>query len=328
MKILEKIKISSQSDIIYAKTALKNHLRPFPYDFSQWQLALLELATNLIKHANGGAIYFLEHNSSFLLAAADYGPGISDIEWAIKKNTTTKTNSLGLGLYQLTNSDNFSTEIFSATQEELHGTVVLLRPKNLWDNLVYFSIPFYDESHNGDFFIKKGRFFLFGDAAGHNKKSHKAATFTQKFFLNSLFSCILADEFFQNLHNALKKEHLHSVVCVAGELTKNIVQLCGVDLCLWYLEDGRYKLYTFKKGILGESFSRSEYKKIELPPNETIFLTTDGIDNETIFKLGDSLRDFSPFMSAFLIAHFSKELHDDKSILAISAKGAEDGKRV
>jgi len=320
MKIIEKFSIKQKADIIYMKRMLQSHFEEAKFiDKSFFILAFMELATNLIKHTDGGEVFLLEEQEYYLLGVADYGQGIENINKSLQKGYSTATNSLGLGLYQLNQNSMYDFEIFSTTQKEFHGTTLLLKPKVLKSNAIFLSEPYINELNNGDFFARKGKFLLFGDASGHNKKSHKTADFITKKFFSTPLSCILIDDFFESVHQDLHNNEMRGAVCLVGEIIKNNISLCGVgDLSLWLKTTETLKLKTFKSGIIGEVFSNIQKHNYRLECGEFCVMTTDGIEQKKIeyFK-NISMQNYSAYFIAFTILHFAGSEFDDSSLVVI-----------
>ena len=320
MKIVEEFSIKQNADIIYTKRMLQSHFDEEKFiDKSFFLLAVMELATNLIKHTKEGKVFLLEAEGYYLLGVGDYGQGINKIALSLQKGYTTAPNSLGLGLYQLSTNDLYDFEIFSTTQKEFHGTAILLKPKELQLNTVFFSQPYINEANNGDFFAKKGRFILFGDAAGHNKKSHKTADFITKKFFSTPLSCIMTDDFFESVHQDIHCNEMRGAVCLVGEVVKNNIALCGVgDLSLWLKKSDTISLKTFKSGIVGEVFSSVEKFEFRLDDGEFCVATTDGIEQRKMeyFK-HVSMQEYSAYFITFAMLHFAGSKFDDSSLVVI-----------
>jgi hypothetical protein len=262
VKLIERIKIKDKSSLIYAKTILKKILEKKEVkDASFLIFSLMELSSNLIKNANGGEIWFMEKDSKFFMAALDKGSGIKNLNWAMQKGTTRMDNSLGLGLYQISNNEYYKSEIVSFTDRDLHGTVVLIIPRDLNMEIIDFQMPYIGERVCGDLITKKGKFILLADITGHGKKAFESAKFIKSYFYKTLFSCLLIDEFFQNLHNEIKARSLRGAVLSIFEITKKFVQICGVGNIVFWIKDGNeYINISQKDGMLGEVFSSSDKK--------------------------------------------------------------------
>ena len=323
MTIVEKIDITSSSSLIY----LKHILSKLPVeDTSYYLLAASELGTNILKYANTGWIYILQEDRHYILAACDYGPGIQDLAWAKKKGTTTAKNSLGLGLYQLSNNINFNFSIFSSTHKEMHGTVAILYPKKYNPNICFLSEPYINEANNGDFFAKKGKFLLFGDASGHNYKSHNTALLIKEKFNNTIPSCILIEDFFKQIHSIIKQEHRRGAVFCIAEIVKENIQICGVgNIDIWQIAQGAIRYHSLKSGIVGESIS--SISRLKLLLEDKILLASDGIEKSKMQQLLPNLYGYDALTYTIATIHFCKNRFDDRSTLAIT-KGAPNGEQL
>ena len=321
MKLLEQVAIKNSSDVIYAKTTLRNLLRKEEkkYDESFLIFALMELSTNLVKHAGGGEIWILKSDDEIFLSALDYGTGIENLAYSMQKGVTSKQNSLGLGLYQVSHDPYYQMEIFTITEKEFHGTIVLIKPRDFKKSVLSLQLNYIGEQHSGDLFAKKGKFFLLADASGHGRKANQTAEFIKSFFYANHFSCLLIDEFFQKLHNELQKQMLRGAVVALFELTKKEVQVCGVgNIALWHLQGKKLSLLNQKDGIIGETFSSSSKTSFSLLMGEKVIATTDGIDCTNMQKIISKLPEgISSALTALVIMHFASVKYDDKSVVVI-----------
>ena len=302
MKIEKRYLIKEKKDLIFAKLDLKNYLKDF-IDIDFFIFALMELGTNLYKHTDGGEIWILKEGEKRAIASLDKGKGIKNINWALEKGTTTYKGSMGIGLYQLSRNDKYKFEIFS---KENVGTIILLHDFNLKE--VYLSESYYNNDINGDFFAKKGHFFLFGDASGHGIKAYKSAEFVKKIFLNTLFSCSFIEDFFREIDKKIKEKSLRGAVLSIIEVTKSRFKICGVgNISMIYHNE----LITQKDGVIGVVFSNAS--KYEFSRNDRLIIFSDGI-------LFENIKNFLYIKSDYLLALcsiFYSPVLDDKSILIL-----------
>jgi len=312
MIIENRYKITKDSDLLFAKIDISNKLKHSVYHHF-FIFAVMEIGTNIIKHAKEGEIWLLKSDEDYLLAGLDKAKGIKNLEWAMKRGTST-LNSLGLGLYQLSQNEYFELDIFTSTKQP-SGTVVLIKPKKLNKKLIVFSQNYMGLKVSGDFFAKKGKFFILGDSNGHGIKASKTAEFIKKYFLNNLFSCIFIDEFFKKLHNQIKFNNLRGAVVSIGEINKNRINICGVgNIDLIYKEKNLIEKKSFKSGIIGEAFSSSSSYSYTFKNNSQIFLFSDGIDIEKLYNIAKQIDDI--YLSVVCAVFYSERI-DDKIILAI-----------
>jgi len=302
MRLVKKYIIKRDGDLIFAKRDLKNFINN---KLDTFQFALMELGTNILKYPKKGEIWIIEEKGRFGLAALDRGCGIKDINWALKKGTTTFKNgdSLGLGLYQLSQGLDLKFNIFSSKD----GTVVLV-DDFIREELIYFSLPMIESSiYNGDFFAKKKKFFIFGDSAGHGKKAALVAKKIKEIFFSTTISCFFVEDFFKIVDAKLKKENLRGAVFCLIEKIDRYILLCGVG-DIGFLHNNHY--YTFNKGVVGEYYS--SVKKFEFRGDIVVF--TDGVDEIFLKKYRKDVKD--NYLMVLIGVYFSKR-GDDRSILII-----------
>ena len=310
MKILKKYKIATQSDLIFARTDLKNFFKDKDFfDKEFFLLALMELGTNILKYATKGEIWLIEWGNAFALASLDKGKGIKNLEWALQKGTSTG-KSLGLGLYQISQNENFKLEIFTSF-EKPNGTVVLLRPKEKLKKF-YLVDNYLDLPYGGDFVLQKGKFIVIGDVSGHGKVAYKTAQEIKKFFLNLMFSCLLIDEYLHDLNSFLMNNNLRSVVLSVIEVTKDNISLCGVGNLNIFVKNNNVEFLTFKEGVIGEAFSSTS--KFNFKEFKQIFITSDGINQKIMYNILSKTENL--YLSVIAGIYFAG-VDDDKTILGV-----------
>jgi len=295
-------------DLIYAKRDLSNFLKRENEELIDFFVfATMELGTNLIKHANGGEIWILKEKNSFYLASLDKGPGIEDTKWCVQKGNTTYKNSLGLGLYSLSNHETYEFEIFSMLNR---GSVFLLKPKRKI-NEIYLQLPYLNEKYLGDLIVKKDKFYLFGDISGHGKKAWESARFIKKFFLQKPLTLLDCDSFFSCLDKKLKEKNLRSAVLAVIEKLEKEINVCGVGNIVFFSKEEN-KFFNFKPGIVGEVFSKSSFFKFN--KNDMLVFITDGVDKGILKEI---LTEPLSYEMIAICALFFSDKNDDKSILII-----------
>ena len=309
--VLEKIyKITNDYELIFAKNDLKNFFKHHTFkDKSFFLFALMEFGTNILKYAKKGEIWLLREEDDFILAALDKGEGIEDLEWALKKGTSSK-NTLGLGLYQLAHNESYIFEIFSSTKE-IKGTIALIRPKKN-KKVVRLIRNYLDLPYGGDFILKKGKYIILGDVSGHGKKAFLTASEIQKFFINNSFSCILVDDFLRELDKKIKNEGLRGLVVSILEITKFGVNICGTGSNKVFIKNDQVEMISFKDGIVGEVFSSTS--KYQIKTFGQIFMTSDGIDEKIMYNILKKSK--SLYLSIIGGIYFSDE-NDDKTIVGV-----------
>jgi len=308
MKILSVYTIKNESDLIFAKQDSKRFLKKYGF-YETYLLALMEFGTNLYKHAGSGEIWLIESGDNLLIASLDKGRGIENLEWALKKGTSSFKNSLGIGLYSLSNKEGFFFEAFS----KLNFGSVFLFGKRAERDVLFLQRPFYNEKVTGDFVFKKGKFLIIGDVSGHGIRAYNSAFEIKNFFKKEVLSCIVIDDILKKLHNFIKENNLRSVVLSMVENLKEKVNICGVGNINIFYKNFKLNYFTQKSGMIGEVFygvSKYTFDK----KNSLIVLKTDGISDKIVKMFLEN--DFSKEMIAVASVFYS-EKNDDKTILII-----------
>lgn len=99
------VKVREEKDIVIARQMAKDLAKRLGFsigDTTKISTAVSELARNIFRYAKEGFIYIRsivdEGEHAIEIVAKDNGPGIADIDIAIKGGFSTTKNSLGLGL--------------------------------------------------------------------------------------------------------------------------------------------------------------------------------------------------------------------------------------
>jgi len=307
MKIVKKYKISKEAELIFAKHDSKKILKK--YEFSEhYNLALMELGTNLYKHAGSGEIWIIEDENDLLIASVDEGKGIENLNWALRKGSTSLNNSLGLGLYSLRQIKGFEFEVFSKKD---FGSIFLFKKQRKKDSL-FLQSSFYDDIVSGDFIYKKDKFLVIGDVSGHGIKAYKSAQKIQEFLKKELTNCQLIDDIINNLHLYIKQNRLRSVVLSVIKNSKK-VEICGVGNIGIFVKDLKISQYSQAKGMIGEVFHKVSKYNFERE-NNIIILKTDGISDKIVKMFLE--KNYSKEMIAIGAIFYSKR-NDDKTILIL-----------
>ncbi|WP_457564816.1 hypothetical protein [Caminibacter sp.] len=310
MKIINRYLIKSEGDLLFCRMEIRNFLKKHKKEYVEnFVFAIMELGSNILKYAKEGEIWLLGIENEYILAALDRGEGIEDINWALKEgNSSSKT--LGIGLSSLNKIEGFEISILSLSNSDFKGTAVIFRPKVSFDYL-YMMRNYLDLPHGGDFFYKKGKFFIIGDVNGHGKKAERSAKKIIEFFKKRAISCIVIDELFNKLNEFIKKNDLRGVVLSVIEKTKYI-SICGVGnikIFVKHLND--IEFFSQKEGIIGECFSGSSKFVFELDKN-SIGVFTDGIEEALVREV--FLKSDDVLLNVVAVMYFSK-IRDDKTML-------------
>jgi len=316
MQIYKKYIIKTDSDLLFAKIDISNTLKKEKRDYLDFFVfAVMELGTNILKYANEGEIWLLKDGDEFLLSALDKGNGINNLKWATKKGTSTKENSLGLGLFQLSKHSNFELKIFTCTDTP-KGTIILLKSKALKSNIINIKKNYMDMKYSGDFCVKKGKYIMVGDVSGHGLSANKSANFIKSYFLNHLFSCICVDEFLSELGESIKQNKQRSAVLTLIEIDKHQINICGVgDMGLVYKDENKVSKISFKSGIVGDVFESASKYCYDLTKKSQFFIFSDGIEAELLYNICKKTDDM---YLTIISTIFHSKRNDDKIIVGIT----------
>jgi len=311
MKVVFKSLIDKESVLLFAKIEIKNILKRAKKDYDYYTFAVMELGTNILKYAKSGEIWLLEEDGEYILCALDKGKGIKDLKWAMQKGNTTAKNSLGLGLYQLTNNDYFDFLIFTSTDTNMHGSVFMLKPKSLNNIRTFLKENYMGLSHSGDFVFFKGRYVIIGDVLGHGLRASKSVEFLKWYFYDNVFSCSTLDDLISRLHNILKSKALRGLSLSVIEIRNNKISVCGVgNIGIMYKKEN-IKYITQKEGILGEVYSRMSKYEITTEKNMLFLAFSDGIDEKILYNILNESDDI--YLISVCAVYFSERV-DDKII--------------
>ena len=320
MNVVKKYSVKTNADTIFIKVDMKNHFKINNCHYEDFLIfVFMELSTNLVKYGGGGYLWLMEKDDKYALACFDNGDGIKDLGLATTDGYTTSTNSLGLGLHQIAQNSDFDMQIYTQTNEIDGGTVVLVSQKGINEDIVFITKAYMGLEQNGDYFTKKGKNLIFGDASGHGIKAQKSADSIKNFFMDNFLSLTLVKSFLDSLDKHIKTNHLRSTVICLIQKKKNNVEVCGVgNLDMWIQDENKYHRKTLKDGIVGEVFSNISSDKFELSKNQKLILNTDGLEPIRVKDFLDALKhNYSSLMLSLCMLHFLSSQMDDSSILII-----------
>jgi anti-sigma regulatory factor (Ser/Thr protein kinase)/serine/threonine protein phosphatase PrpC len=191
--------VADASGVEAARRAVRDFAETLGFDptvTEELVLVVGELASNLLQHAGSGNLVFLSLNENGRLGlqieATDQGPGIADIEEALRDGFST-TGSLGHGLGVV----NRLTDRLEISSEIGQGTRIVCQRWIRGDSAPAISCPLVvgvasrprpGESVNGDEFIVKhwSKLLLVGviDGLGHGPAAHKASQAARQYVEN------------------------------------------------------------------------------------------------------------------------------------------------
>lgn len=263
-------------------------------DTEQLVLACSEIGHNAIRHGLGGNanIYALKDGKLIRVIVSDSGPGIPNIELALREGYTTVKTSLGLGLEGAQRLvDNFNIDSSNG-----NGTIVTLEKyRPLTKNAVDYglvSIPDNNYNYNGDQYVLKeydGDALLLGviDGPGQGYDAHSIAQTCKQFIENNYRKPIT-----ELLHalNILMQESNDDVgiTCSLARITPHNITYGGLGDTHAYLalDKAPSKPLINQEGRIGYIHRvQTGISRFSFDHNVTIVMCSDGI--KTIYDTID-----------------------------------------
>lgn len=287
-----------------------------------------ELSTNIIRYAkNGEIIVKIIHDlgrDGLEIIALDEGPGIPNIEEAMKDNFSTTLNSLGLGLSSVKRiMDYFKIE--SAINK---GTKIVAKKwKNIpkENNIDYFCTlkPLLGtEEECGDIGLIEVTdtecYFGLIDAVGHGIVAHDIAVKAKTYILNNINSN--PSKLLSELHEILKPTR--GAVIALGKL--NVLTgetvFSGIGNIQTKILGPRTLQIIPNDGIVGYMMSTPKEQRIRLHPGDILIMTSDGVkEHFDPLECTDLFSKSAEIISKGMIDRYGKK-EDDASCLIIKLK--------
>lgn len=118
--------VRAPEDVLWARQEVKRFCAELPFgtaDLGRIEVAVSELASNMVKYAGGGRLMVdaleRDHQQGVRIVASDEGPGIADLSLALKQGYSTG-GSLGDGLTMVAEL----MDTFAITSRPGQGTVI------------------------------------------------------------------------------------------------------------------------------------------------------------------------------------------------------------
>ena len=307
-------------------------------DSAKVALLATELATNLVKHTQGGEVLLRSMESApneeedaqrgIELIAMDKGRGISDVEHALQDGFST-AGSPGTGLGALRRlSHEF--DIFSRPG---HGTVVFCRflktkgvaahPKGLeWGAVM---LPRKGEEFCGDTWeiAHKGSqtFIMVADGLGHGPLAEEASKAATVFFLNHLH--LSPEDMIRGVHEALKGSRGAVVAVAVVNPAQCRLSFAGLgNISASILDSGtKHGLFVYD-GIAGSQMRAVKEIHTDFPKHGILILHSDGIETRWRFESYQGLQGHHPsVIAAILMRDFSRPADDAVVFVARISRG-------
>jgi anti-sigma regulatory factor (Ser/Thr protein kinase) len=300
-------------------------------------LVVKELASNLIRHAQGGSLRFsvvtTEGRTGLEIESVDEGPGFADKERALTDGFSTK-GSLGYGLGTV-NRLMDEVEIKSKPGPG-SGTLILCRrwqasrDSRIKSCPLEFGIatrPCFARTPNGDAFVSIfwGDNGLTGiiDGLGHGPAAHQAAE-TARSYIDSHFEQPL-DIIFQGVGRACSGGR--GVVMALARFDWACLQLTfasvgNIEARVWNTVEPIS--FVVRRGILGVHAPKPVVTKHRWGPESVMVLHSDGLSSRWRWEdCPEILKSTPAAAAAAMLRRFGKNT-DDVTVVVVRAKGGGD----
>ncbi len=291
-------------------------------------IAVSELTSNIIKHATKGELLYrfsIENEKKvFEILCIDSGPGIKDINHAMKDGvSTTKTLGQGLGalerlsnLFQIYSIVKWGTVCYCKIHADPHiafldSAPVKFKALNIAKPGQTVSGDGFQVSVNNDY----TKIFM-GDGLGHGKEAHYAVQLA----ITNFKMCLDYDPvtIIKHIHDTVKKSRglVGTVVIVDHRLKK--WKICGVGNIATKIYDGvlNAKTYISYNGIIGLNVPVTlKNHELELGKQQCLIMASDGIKTRWDLAQFPAILRYDPLMLAAVIYKESARKNDDMSIL-------------
>ncbi|MBB5850735.1 ATP-binding protein [Amycolatopsis umgeniensis] len=275
-----------------------------------------ELASNLDKHAGGGAVFVQCSlaGPGVDIHAVDTGPGMADLDhWRVDGNSTTETLGTGLGAV-----GRLATE-FRIRSAAGVGTVAaarILAPGHEVADLAHVRLPREGEERCGDALavsaIPGVRTAALVDGLGHGPEASDAAEAAIAVFRRDPDRPL--PEHLNAMHRTLRQTRGAAVAL--ARLSESGLEFCGVgNISGLVLTPGHTRPLLSIPGVVGFTLPSVRVRTLPLTGHELLVLHTDGI--RAAWR-GPAALGPLPATTLFAadLAHRHRDLRDDAALIA------------
>ncbi|MFJ6698042.1 ATP-binding SpoIIE family protein phosphatase [Streptomyces sp. NPDC091272] len=309
---------------------------------AQVELAATEVATNLMRHADDGALILrvsrAADGAALELLSLDSGPGIPDVETALRDGHS-QGGTLGIGLGAVARlSDEF--DVHSLADR---GTLVLARfwapgsgddrgaARTTARHVGGLTRPISGESVCGDAWAARaepsetggtGRVMaMMCDGLGHGPLAARASERARQVFQET--SRTTLTDIVREIHEALRGTRGAALCVVSADFRTHRVEACGVGNISAFAVDGhRRGALLSLPGIVGSHLPHLRTFDAPLPPGSTVVLHSDGLKDRWMPAEFPGLFSRQPVMIAGQILGQAGVRRDDAGIVVITTPGS------
>jgi anti-sigma regulatory factor (Ser/Thr protein kinase) len=294
-------------------------------DCGKISIAITELATNIVKHANRGKILYEpvteEGTRGLRVLALDKGPGINDVSAALRDGySTAGTAGNGLGAVRRLSSR------FDLYTTPKRGTCVLAEfwPKGKLPERNHFVLGVVSLAMRGEVVCGDGwgtrptperSFFMVVDGLGHGMFAAEAAREAERVLADSQADS--AETILRDCHDALKKTRGAAAAIAVISQEKGTLILSGIgNISSTVLDGEKRRGIASHNGTLGHQIHKFQEFTVPWNPASVLIMHSDGLGSKWDLKQYPGLAKKHPsIIAAILYRDFERE-RDDVTVLA------------
>lgn len=300
-----------------------------PARVAEVELAVTELGTNLVKHAQQGMLLLRSvrtvTDGLVEVVAVDSGPGMVDVASALRDGHST-AESLGIGLGAVQRLAD-SCQVFSSVGT---GTLLVarfqLRRGAGWSGIEGVAAgvtrPFAGEQVCGDGYAVRRAgdrlLMMLCDGAGHGPLAASASQRAVREFCNS--EAADADTLVRQIDRALAGTRGGAVAVAELDATPRTVRFTGIgNISGSVVADGRRRGMVCLPGIAGHPVRTIRSFDYPLPSGAVIVLHSDGLSDRWTADTCAAVLGRPPLFIAMTLLRDAGTRHDDASIVVAKA---------
>lgn len=282
---------------------------------SALSVVIVELANNLLQHADGGRLYirFIAPIGALEVAAVDHGRGMADVEKCLKDGfSTASTPGLGLGAVR-----RFARR-FGAYSSPNRCTVVAARmlETRSWPDMSVICTAIDGETLSGDAWATSDddTTFLVVDGLGHGIFAADAARVAVETF--SKCQNLAPTAILERMHGAMRSTRGAAAAIAKVNRAERRILFAGIgNITCMVLSESRTQNMVSHNGTLGHQLRRVQQFEYSYAPGDLLLMQSDGLTTHSKKGLPARLFGQPPMVIAPFI--FSEQVRgrDDATLL-------------
>lgn len=289
------------------------------HDIARLSLVITELATNVIKHANGGTIAIGRSNEAaktIEVLALDAGSGIANVAQALRDGHST-TGTPGTGLGAITRHADF----FQVYTRPGHGTAVLARIGADTPSTGGLVVPFPGEPVSGDGWseknIERGRMLMLVDGLGHGQLAYDAANAACDAFRRAYGS---VSDTLLVIHDGLRGTRGAAVAVAELDLQSQLIRFAGVGNISATIVDATARRSAVSVyGIAGHQIRDVREYTYPWTSESTLIMHSDGLTTKWDLDAYPGLLGRDPMLIAGVLWKDHHRRSDDSTVVVARA---------